>query len=258
MLTEMLPETMAFGVKVRNAKAEQDGGGARTNSVWSVKRVLAEMRGVADKESLRAKIAGMRRFGIEPERPIGLTTPQLRALAREIKRSAGPDQPLAEALWKTGFHEARILATLIGDPRVMTRAAMEAWVRDFSSWDVCDACCCNLFDRSSHAWSQIAKWAPRQGEFVRRAAFAMIAAIAVHDKSAPDAVFLDALALIEKYSFDDRNFVRKAVNWALRNIGKRNSKLRQEAIACAERVRAQGTRAARWIAADALRELKAR
>lgn len=255
MLPEVPPETMAFGVKVRNAKAEGNGGGVRTNRVWSVTRVLAEMRGVADKESLRAKIEGMRRFGIEAERPIGLTTPQLRALAREIRRSAGPDQPLAEALWKTGFHEARILASLIGDPAVMTRASMENWVRNFSSWDVCDACCGNLFDRSPHAWRQIGKWAPREGEFVRRAAFSMIAAIAVHDKSAPDTVFLDAFKLIEKYSFDDRNFVRKAVNWALRNIGKRNSTLRPQAIACAERVRAQGTRAARWIAADALREL---
>ena len=120
---------------------------------------------------------------------------------------------------------------------------------------VCDACCCALFDRSPHAWSRIAKWAPSRHEYVRRAAFSTLAAIAVHDKAAGDHVFREALPLIEKYSFDDRNFVRKAVNWALRNIGKRNPRLGAAAIACAERIRAQDSRAARWIAADALREL---
>jgi 3-methyladenine DNA glycosylase AlkD len=183
-----------------------------------------------------------------------LNTPQLRAIAREM----GRDQQLAEELWITGVYHARILAALVGDPAVITRTTMDRWVRDFDSWSVCDACCCCLFDRSPHAWSQIAKWAPKSGEFARRAAFATIAAIAVHDKQAADQVFLDALPLIETYAFDDRNFVRKGVNWALRNIGKRNAKLRVAAMACAERVRAQGTRSAHWIAADALRELKSR
>jgi 3-methyladenine DNA glycosylase AlkD len=135
---------------------------------------------------------------------------------------------------------------------------MDRWTQDFASWDVCDACCCNLFDRSPHAWKQIAKWARSRDEYVRRAAFATIAGLAVHDKAAKDEVFLNALPLIEKYAFDDRNFVKKAVNWALRNIGKRNAALRVHAMECAKRVREQGTRSARWIAADALRELAAR
>jgi 3-methyladenine DNA glycosylase AlkD len=194
----------------------------------------------------------MERFGIRPQRSIGLSTPQLRTIARKT----GRNQALAEALWDTGIHDARILASLVGDPLAITRTTMDRWSRDFASWDVCDACCCNLFDRSPHSWSQIRKWAAKRHEFVRRAAFATIAALAVHDKAADDRVFLDALPLIEKYAFDDRNFVKKAVNWALRNIGKRNEKLRPAAIACAERIREQGTSPARWIAADALRELK--
>ncbi len=234
---------------MRSEVAEGRDGGAR-----QVREVLREMRSVAGDVDLQAVIEGMARFGVQAERVIGLTTPQLRAMARSI----GRNQALAEALWETGIHDARILASLIGDPNKITRKVMERWVRDFASWDVCDACCCNLFDRSPYAWSQIAKWARSRGEFVRRAAFATIAALAVHDKSAGDKVFLDALGLIEQYAFDDRNFVKKAVNWALRNIGKRNGGLLVEAIACAERVRLQGTRSARWIAADALRELKAR
>ena len=141
---------------------------------------------------------------------------------------------------------------------MITRTVMNRWARDFTSWDICDACCCVLFDKSPHAWSQINKWAASRQEFVRRAAFATLAALAVHNKKADDRVFLDALPLIEQFAFDNRNFVKKAVNWALRNIGKRNAELRLAAMACAERVRAQGTPSARWIAADALRELKAR
>lgn len=215
---------------------------------------LREMRRVAGTSDTRATIEGMKRFGIQAERAIGLSVPQLRMIARGF----GRDQALAEALWETDIHEARILASLVGDPDAITRATMDRWARAFLSWDVCDACCCNLFDKSPHAWWQIRKWATRRGEFVRRAAFSTIAALAVHDKTADDRVFLDALPLIEKYAFDDRNFVKKAVNWALRNIGKRSDELLPEAIACAERVKRQGTRPARWIASDALRELKGR
>ena len=248
-MRDRLPETIGFGVKMRNAEAEGHARGASR-----LKEVLREMRRIAGTGDARAKIEGMKRFGIRPERAIGLTTPQLRTIARCWL----PDQALAEALWDTGIHDARILASLVGDPAAIARATMERWARDFASWDVCDACCCNLFDRSPHAWKLIGRWARSNDEFVRRAAFATIAGLAVHDKAAEDRVFLDALPLIERYAFDDRNFVKKAVNWALRNIGKRNPALRAEAMACAERVRAQGTRAARWIAADALRELKAK
>jgi 3-methyladenine DNA glycosylase AlkD len=235
-----------FGVRMRFTEAENGKSVANR-----LKETLREMRRVAETGDFRGKIEGMERFGIRPVRAIGLNTPQLRAIAR----ATGRNQALAEALWETGIHDARILAALVGDPGTITRTTMDKWARDFASWDVCDACCCNLFDRSPHAWSQIRKWAAKRDEFVRRAAFSTIAGLAVHDKAADDQVFIDALPLIEKYAFDDRNFVKKAVNWALRNIGKRNGTLRPEAIACAERVREQGSSAARWIAADALREL---
>jgi 3-methyladenine DNA glycosylase AlkD len=181
-----------------------------------------------------------------------LNTPQIRAIARR----AGRNQPLAEELWATGIHDARIVASFVADPRTITRATMDRWARDFDSWHVCDACCWGLFDRTPHAWQKLPRWAAAKPEFVRRAAFATLAGLAVHDKAAEDSLFLDSLALIEHYAFDDRNFVRKGVNWALRNIGKRNARLLPAAIECAERVRARDSRAARWIAADALREFR--
>lgn len=192
----------------------------------------------------------MARFGIRAENALGCSIPRIRAVAKK----AGVNQTIAEELWKTGIHDARILASLVGDPTTISRATMNSWARDFSSWDICDACCNNLFDRTPHAWALIPKWAASKREYVRRAAFSTIASICVHDKSAPDAVFLDALKLVEHYASDDRNFVRKAVNWALRSIGKRNASLLREARSCAARIRAQDTRSARWIAADALRE----
>ncbi|HWE53819.1 MAG TPA: DNA alkylation repair protein [Bryobacteraceae bacterium] len=215
-----------------------------------IDEVLKEMRAAAD----ASKLEGMARFGIQPVKGLGLSVPQIRAIARR----AGKNQRLAEQLWTTGIHEARILASMVADPELITRATMNRWTRDFASWDVCDSCCYDLFGRTPHAWAMIPKWAGHNREFVRRAAFATIAGIAVHDKQAGDRVFLDALPLVEKYAFDDRNFVRKGVNWALRNIGKRNPDLGKAAIACAERVRAQNSKAARWIAADALRELRRR
>jgi 3-methyladenine DNA glycosylase AlkD len=238
---------------MRQAVAEIRIGGASR-----LPEVLHLMHRTAGTVDVPAAIEGMKRFGIRPQQPMGLTTPQLRAIARQLNREYGRDQALAEALWETGIHDARVLASLVGDPAAITRTAMDRWARDFASWDICDACCCNLFDRSPHAWPQIAKWARHDGEYVRRAAFATLAYIAIHDKGAEDCVFLDALPQLEQYAFDDRNFVKKAVNWALRNIGKRNAALRVAAMACAERIRAQGTSSARWIAADALRELKSR
>jgi 3-methyladenine DNA glycosylase AlkD len=178
------------------------------------------------------------------------TVPDIRRIARHLGRSQG----LAERLWDTGVEPARVLATLVADPAGISRATMDRWIADVTTWHLCDACCYDLFDRTPHAWPIIRKWAKDDREFVRRAAFATIAAIAKHDKAAPDQVFLEALPLIEKYAFDNRNFVRKGVNWALRNIGKRNPSLRPAAIQCAERIKAQGTSAARWIASDALRE----
>ena len=258
MLRESASGTIGFGANRENEAAEYQEGGASVTTL-RVKRIVSEMRRAAGTADRLSKIEGMKRFGIVPRRAIGLTIPQLREIARGILRlDNGPNQALAEELWETGIHDARILASLIGDPAAIHPTVMDCWARDFTSWDICDACCCNLFDRSPHAWKQIAKWARSREEYVRRAAFATIAGLAVHDKAARDAAFLKVLPLIEKHACDDRNFVRKAVNWALRNIGKRNAALRVEAMACAERVREQGTKSARWIAADALRELRAR
>ncbi len=214
---------------------------------------LTELRALSPRDAAvrRRHLEGMERFGVDVSTALGISVPPLRKLARHIGKR---DQPLAEALWATGIREARILASLVGDPATISRSVMDRWTRDFRSWEVCDACCGNLFDRSPHAWQKVRKWAPDQREFVRRAAFSTVAGLAVHDKAAPDQLFLEALPLIEQYAFDDRNFVRKAVNWALRNIGKRNERLRPAAIACARRVRAQDSKTARWIAADALRE----
>ena len=212
------------------------------------REILREMRALADPAALE----GMARFGIDTSSSLGLNTPTIRAIARRV----GKDQALAEKLWDSGVREARILASMVADPRAITRSTMDRWVRDFNSWDVCDSCCCDLFDRTPFVWQKIPKWAADKREYVRRAAFSTLACAAVHDKTADDQRFLDGLVLVEKYAIDHRNFVRKAVNWALRNIGKRNTRLLPAAIACAERVRAQDSKAARWIAADALREFR--
>lgn len=214
--------------------------------------IIREMRALAD----RSNLAGMARFGIDTSSSLGLTTPAIREIARRTCPGKHKDQTLAEELWKTGIREARVLASLVADPNAITRSTMDRWTRDLTSWDVCDACCCELFDRTPFIWQKIPKWAASPREFVRRAAFSTLAGAAVHRKGDPDRPFLDTLPLIEKYAFDERNFVRKAVNWALRNIGKRNARLLPAAIACAERIRAQGTKSARWIAADALREFR--
>jgi 3-methyladenine DNA glycosylase AlkD len=211
-------------------------------------QIVRELRALGNP----ADLAGMARFGIDIRSRLGVHVPEIRRLARRI----GKDQNLAEQLWDTGIPDARILASMVADPAAIQRSTMDRWTRDFTSWDVCDACCCDLFDRTPYVWQKIPKWAANKQEFVRRAAFATLAAAAVHDKTAEDRRFIDGLRLIEHYAFDDRNFVRKAVNWALRNIGKRNSTLLGPAVACAKRIREQGTRPARWIAADALREFR--
>jgi 3-methyladenine DNA glycosylase AlkD len=211
-------------------------------------KILREMRGLAKP----VNVEGMARFGIVSAKAFGIPTPTIRAMARRL----GRDQVLAEGLWATGVYDVRVLASLVADPAAISRSTMDKWTRDFDNWAVCDACCCNLFDRTPYVWQKIPKWAADKREFVRRAAFATLAAASVHDKGADNQHFLDGLALIEEYAFDDRNFVRKAVNWALRNIGKRNARLLPAAVACAERCREQGTSSARWIAADALREFR--
>jgi 3-methyladenine DNA glycosylase AlkD len=209
--------------------------------------VIAEMRSLARPETL----AGMARYGIVTERALGISIYDLRPLARRI----GTDHWLAAELWQTGIHEARILAAYVDDPAAVDEAQLERWVADFDSWDVCDQVCSGLFDRTAAAWTKAVEWAARDEEFVKRAAFVLMAALSVHDKRAGDARFLELLPLIEREAGDDRNFVKKAVNWALRQIGKRNAALNAAAVATARQIAAQSSRSARWIAADALREL---
>jgi len=215
---------------------------------WSRARVLRELKRAANPK-VRAKMAY---FGVKVPKAYGISTPILHALARRI----GKGHALAEQLWSSEIHEARILATLIGEPDKVTVTQMERWAREFDSWDIVDAACCYLYAGASSAWRQVEAWSSRPEEFVKRAAFSLAAYLSYKDKQAPDAQFERFLHVIEREAHDERNFVRKAVNWALRNIGKRNLRLNRSAIRAAERIRKQESRSARWIAADALRELR--
>ncbi|HEX7587784.1 MAG TPA: DNA alkylation repair protein [Anaerolineae bacterium] len=202
-------------------------------------------------QSNARNIAGMARFGINPHNTYGISIPTLRRIARQ----SGKDHRLALALWKSGIHEARILAALVDAPELVTAAQMERWVKDFDSWDVCDQVCSNLFDKTPFAYLQAIAWSRREEEFVKRAGFALMAALAWHDKSGSDAAFRKFLPAIKRGATDERNFVKKAVNWALRQIGKRNRALNRAAVATAREIQRIDSPAARWIAADALREL---
>jgi len=199
-------------------------------------------------------VEGMARFGINPRKTLGVNIPILRKLARTL----GKNHELAQKLWKSGIHEAKILAAFIDEPALVTSRQMDSWVKDFDSWDVCDQVCSSLFDKTPYAWQKAKVWTKDQREFVRRAGFAMMAVLAVHDKKAKDADYTKLFPLIKKYSSDERNFVRKAVNWALRQIGKRNARLRRQAIKLARQIKNIDSPAARWIAADALKELTAK
>lgn len=199
-------------------------------------------------------VAGMARYGINTRNTFGVSIPFLRQLARGNRRQ----HELALALWASDVHEARLLATLVDDPKQVTPAQMEAWVKDLDSWDICDQLCNNLFRKTPQARARALRWAKCKPEFIRRAGFVLMATLAVHDKAATDADFEPFFAAIQSAASDERNFVRKAVNWALRQIGKRNATLRQRALAVARHLTTLDSKAARWIAADAIRELRAR
>jgi 3-methyladenine DNA glycosylase AlkD len=196
-------------------------------------------------------LAGMARYGIKTDRAFGASMPALRKMGKEL----GRDHELALALWATGYHEARILASIIDVPGRVTRRQMDAWVKDFDSWDVCDQVCMNLFDKTPFAYDKALAWSSRRAEFVKRAGFALMASLSVHDKEAEDKAFKPFLKAVLRESTDDRNFVKKAVNWALRSIGKRNGALNRKAIAAARKIQKFDSRAARWNANDAIREL---
>ena len=197
-------------------------------------------------------VEGMARFGISSQNTLGISVTDLRKLAKDI----GRDHRLALELWATGIHEARILAAIIDDPGKVSRRQMDRWAKDFDSWDVCDQACTSLFDRTPHAFDKAVEWSRREEEFVKRAGFALMAGLATHDKDSPDERFADLFEHIKRESIDDRKYVRKAVNWALRGIGKRSASLNVLAVGCAEEISGIDSRAARWVASDALRELK--
>ena len=220
---------------------------AQATTAATVKAILAELKALGSEENR----AGMARFGINAARAYGVSMEAQRPLARKYRRQ----HDLALALWETEVHEARILAALIDDPRLVTPRQMDNWAADFNSWDLCDQACMKLFPATPYAAAKVARWAGDEREFVRRAAFATIAGITVRDKKAPDAVFLAFLPIIAEAATDERNFVRKAVNWALRQIGKRSPTLHQPALALAKKLAASDDKTARWIGKDAVREL---
>ncbi len=210
-------------------------------------KILKRLKVMSDPKA----VAGMARFGINPKNAYGVPIPVLRQIAKET----GKNRLLAQRLWSSGVHEARILASMIDSPEDVTGGQMESWTKEFDSWDVCDQCCSNLFDKTGFAVQKAVEWSKRDEEFVKRAGFVLMATMAVHDKNAKDETFLKFLPIIKKGAVDERNFVKKAVNRALRQIGKRNPNLNKYAIKAARDIKNMDSKSAKWIASDAIREL---
>lgn len=204
-----------------------------------------------ERRSSRKNRDGMARYGIVAPKVFGVSVGDLRTYAKTL----GHDHALALALWKTGWYEARMLAAFVDEHDRVTAAQMDRWAKDFDNWAICDHNCFHLFDKTPHAWKKVAAWERRPEEFVRRAAFALIASIGVHDKAAPDAPFRRCFPLIRRAATDERNFVKKGVSWALRVIGNRNPVLHKEAKALALALKHSTSPSARWIGSDALRDL---
>ena len=209
--------------------------------------IIRKLHSLANPENLK----GMARYGINQKNNLGISIYQLRPLAKEI----GRNHALALRLWDSKIHDARLLACFIDDPEKVTAEQMDRWADDFDSWDICDQACTSLFDLSSLAYEKVYQWANHEKEFVKRAAFSIIAGLAVHDKYATDKDFECFFPLLIQHAVDDRNYVKKAVNWALRNIGKRNLYLNQVALKTANEMQTMDSKSARWIASDAIREL---
>jgi 3-methyladenine DNA glycosylase AlkD len=219
----------------------------RNRATLTAGEVVQELKKMGTPRS----VEGMARFGIQTKAALGISLPELRRLGQKLGKNHG----LAGELWNSGIHEARLLAGMIDDFGKVTEDQMERWVVGFDSWDVVDNCCGNLFDKTPFAFRKALEWSRRPEEYVKRAGFVMMAELAVHDKTASDKAFLEFLPVVVREATDDRNFVKKAVNWALRQIGKRNLKLNQAAIQTAKEVHGLEARSAKWIASDALREL---
>ena len=197
---------------------------------------------------------GMARYGLPSDKAFGVSVKDVQSVAKKL----GKDHGLAAALWRSGWHEARMLACYVDEPERVTPAQMDAWAKDFDNWGICDTVCFVLFDKTPHAWKKVETWSKRKEEFVRRAAFALLWGLTVHDKKAEDARFTRGLSLIEAAATDDRHYVKKAVNMALRATGKRNPELRVAALATARKLALLTSESARWVGRDALRELSKR
>jgi 3-methyladenine DNA glycosylase AlkD len=214
------------------------------DEVQSALSSLEEMSTDRDRENLV-------RFGINAKKAFGVSMANIKVLAKRLGRS----HELASALWKTGWYEARMLSSLVDEPDRVTPAQMDRWCRDFDNWGICDTVCFVLFDKTPHAWSKVAEWHDNRGEFVKRASFALIASLALHDKKSADKPFLESLRFIELAASDDRNFVKKGVSWALRAVGRRNAALNSAAVKVARRLADSSETPERWVGKDALREL---
>jgi len=216
-------------------------------NVASINEVMEKLKAKARPDQLE----GMARYGITVEKRLGVAVPEMRKIAKEI----GKDHQLAMKLWKTGIPDAMMIASMVDIPEEVTDEQMGEWVKDFNSWDVCDQVCMNLFEKTPLAWKKARDWSIREEEFVKRAAFSLIACLAWHNKEAQDETFINLIPVIKKETTDERNFVKKAVNWALRNIGKRNPALNKIALKAAKEIKNMDSKSAKWIASDAIRDL---
>jgi 3-methyladenine DNA glycosylase AlkD len=214
----------------------------------SVKVVVAMLR----RRARRGYRAGMERYALPTDRALGVAVGDIRAIARQV----GRDHQLAMALWRTGWYEARMLATMVDEPARVNSSQMDRWCRDFDSWGICDTACFELFDRTPHAYRKVVQWARRDEEFVRRAAFSLMASLSIHDRTTPDRPMEKWFVLIERASTDDRNFVKKGVNWALRSLGSRSVALHRKANRLSKKLARSSNSTARWIGRDALRDLQ--
>jgi 3-methyladenine DNA glycosylase AlkD len=237
---------------MKNTRRARGGGAERPAAP---KRTVEEQVELAltwlKRHSTRATLDGMARYAIPSDHAYGVAMRDIKALGQTL----GRDQRLAVALWDTGVYEARMLASFVGDPEQLTPAQMDRWCRSFDNWAFCDTMSFNLFDRTPHAWAKVAEWSTRRREFEKRTAFALLWSLTVHDKRAGDPAFEQGLALIEREAGDERHFVKKATNMALRAIGKRNRALNSAAVAAARRLASSENATARWVGKDALREL---
>ena len=215
--------------------------------VMSYAEIIQSLKTLSDPTTVER----MAIYGIIPAQAYGVSLPELRRIAKY----AGKDHELAVRLWKANFRETRILASMIEDPKLATERQIESWVKEFDYWEICDQCCMNLFEKMPVAYKKCTEWSSRKEEFIKRAGFVLMARLAVSDKKAGDRRFEQFFPLIEQESGDERNMVKKAVNWALRQIGKRNGELNRQALASARRIRQSPSKSARWVAADAIREL---